>query len=532
MKRVFCWMTVALFLLSLACTNKKTETVQQVDSQDSIIVNNTVTVDDQIHSGIDNGSEPLPEIETNCFLYLNKDSDICVQYNYDIIGQVYKIIRLGEKARYLKCFFNHPDYLIFGYETEEDLGPLYRISKYDDDYFELISSCVDFYAQDNFSTEKFLYVTTRNHDRYTLFYYDGNSSHEVFESDKEILVKCNQEQTLAYIANGNEWYRMDLSILPLEMELMFIGTDTSAYRENNADDYQAMADNDLFLRVAKDGEYSKKVELYRKGQYQETLVSNLPFGTKGPFGIQCDGDSVSFYIITRYDWQTAKYEQVPSESVWNFFKYSNGQLVEADTGLRFYGTTADNLLHYNKIYTVNDSVIVSGVNGDYEWKSYQVDVDGVIRQGSSLGRDYFPAKATVDKNGRELLILESPNPTHCLYAWQDGKLIELGDYGNGNVYEIGGLQLLCWTSNGYTPYYDNCFYTIALNQISFDEIEKSIIKHQTEKPVDWVVPYGTKTFLYGTPDGETFYWKDGSETSMNTVKVYRGRCYTFNSEGN
>ena len=48
MKRVFCWMTVALFLLSLACTNKKTETVQQVDSQDSIIVNNTVTVDDQI----------------------------------------------------------------------------------------------------------------------------------------------------------------------------------------------------------------------------------------------------------------------------------------------------------------------------------------------------------------------------------------------------------------------------------------------------------------------------------------------------
>ena len=101
------------------------------------------------------------------------------------------------------------------------------------------------------------------------------------------------------------------------------------------------------------------------------------------------------------------------------------QLVEADTGLRFYGTTADNLLHYNKIYTVNDTVIVS-----------------------------------------------------------------------------------------------------------FDEIEKSIIKHQTEKPVDWVVPYGTKTFLYGTPDGETFYWKDGSETSMNTVKVYRGRCYTFNSEGN
>ena len=138
MKRVFCWMTVALFLLSLACTNKKTETVQQVDSQDSIIVNNTVTVDDQIHSGIDNGSEPLPEIETNCFLYLNKDSDICVQYNYDIIGQVYKIRRLGEKARYLKCFFNHPDYLIFGYETEEDLGPLYRISKYDDDYFEFL----------------------------------------------------------------------------------------------------------------------------------------------------------------------------------------------------------------------------------------------------------------------------------------------------------------------------------------------------------------------------------------------------------
>jgi hypothetical protein len=413
-------------------------------------------------------------------------------------------------------FYSSDGATLYYFQSGDDGGgPLYSV-KVDDlnneqitptliDDYVVMNRVETSYTMETFDDGGLLYMSwDYNEARYALKYYNGISSSTLLKGD-EIYLTFNSNKTLANICvmteseiNDWTWYRMEMNGQP-RVEYVCDGTLSCLDDLYSELDFQTMVDNDVILCVshndAEDGYY--KIDLYIQGQWRETLVERFPWFSKGPFGISVTGNDVSFYAITTVDGltTTGQYYEGNSER-WNFYFYENGSFGEASEELRFEQNLPDNAVEPYSIYYLNDEVIFQYSTGS----RVSLRRNGSNFEVAEIDEQLNPRGGfLLDVNGQRVLFGLN-GQLDVLYAYSNGVLKTIAEnVEHMNIYTKLDKKLL-------VAYGDGIIYSLNINNMDFNSIEKDMSVISIEDRFLAVVPYDNDQYLYISPYDDLWLW--------------------------